>query len=162
MTLPEFLRRWLVRKLENLRAARVPDIVIGGVENPYMLRWWVIPRNRFFNIYHHVVLRSDDDRALHDHPWVSASIVVDGEVCEVLPGRRARLLTAGRIVLRGARSAHRLETMPGQHYHSLFITGPRTREWGFHCPQGWKHWKDFTGFRSTGDSTVIGPGCGED
>lgn len=43
------------------------DFTIGGHERPYLLRWFIIPRNRFFNIYLHKFLRSDDDRALLDH-----------------------------------------------------------------------------------------------
>jgi hypothetical protein len=27
---------------------------------------------------------------------------------------------------------------------TLFITGPRWREWGFHCPQGWIHHDHFS------------------
>ena len=44
---------------------------------------------------------------------------------------------------------------------SLFITGPVTREWGFHCPQGWRHWKDFTSYREVGEDGrgCIGRGC---
>jgi hypothetical protein len=41
-----------------------------------MRRWWVIPRNKFFNIYLHHFLHSDDDRALHDHPWWNVSILL--------------------------------------------------------------------------------------
>lgn len=55
---------------------RKPDFVIGDLSNPYLLRWWVIPRNRFFNVYLHKFLRDDDDRALHDHPWWSMSIIL--------------------------------------------------------------------------------------
>lgn len=44
----------------------------------YMHRWWRIARNAYLNIYYHIVLRSDDDRALHDHPWWNFSIVLDG------------------------------------------------------------------------------------
>lgn len=44
----------------------------------YMHRWWRIARNAYMNIYYHIVLRSDDDRALHDHPWWSFSIVLEG------------------------------------------------------------------------------------
>ncbi len=42
---------------------RKPDFIIGGPENPYLLRWYLIPQNRFFNVYLHKILRSDDDRA---------------------------------------------------------------------------------------------------
>ncbi len=44
----------------------------------YMHRWWRIARNAYMNIYYHIVLRSDDDRALHDHQWWSFSIVLEG------------------------------------------------------------------------------------
>lgn len=62
---------------------RLPDFVIGGHANPYLLRWWLIPRNRVFNIYLHKFLRDDDDRALHDHPWFWCSIMLRGEYVEV-------------------------------------------------------------------------------
>ena len=63
------------RALEAIaRITRRPaDFVIGGAERPYLRRWWVIPRNRLFNVYLHQFLRSDDDRALHDHPWLTAA-----------------------------------------------------------------------------------------
>ena len=56
---------------------REPDFIIGGHEAPYLRRHWLIPRNRFFNIYVHEFLRSDDDRALHDHPWAFGLRKVD-------------------------------------------------------------------------------------
>ena len=43
---------------------RDPDFVIGRPGKPYLLRWWVIQRNRWFNIYLHQILENDDDRAL--------------------------------------------------------------------------------------------------
>lgn len=153
-----FLAR-LIKGLIDRNLKRPPDFIIGGAEQPYMLRWFLIPRNRFFNIYHHRILRSDDDRALHDHPWWSLSIVLDGQMLEELPGGVRRQLREGDIVLRRAASAHRLELRDHGWCHTLFITGPRIREWGFHCPQGWKHWKDFT---AKGDSGRIGPGCDDE
>lgn len=66
------VRRWPLAKRVASRLFRpfwrAPDFYIGGNANPYLLRWWVIPRNRFFNVYLHKFLRDDDDRALHDHP----------------------------------------------------------------------------------------------
>jgi hypothetical protein len=163
MKLPRFLVRALMRRADRLMLARRPDFVIGGLADPYMLRWWVIPRNRVFNVYLHEVIRSDDDRALHDHPWVNASILLDGayiehRICE--GGIHERLLReAGSIVVRRARAAHRLEVLPDRRAISLFITGPRIREWGFHCvEQGWVLWKTFV---SKSDYGSVGRGCGE-
>ncbi|WP_099866048.1 hypothetical protein [Pararhizobium haloflavum] len=135
---------------------REPDFIIGGAGRPYMLRWYVIPRNRWFNIYRHIVLRSDDDRALHDHPWWSFSVCLNGWMGEVLPGGKLRLIEKGEFRLRRASTAHRLTLPPDQTCETLFITGPKIREWGFHCPQGWRRWQDFV---AKGDSGAVGPGC---
>src|SRR5271156_1916144 len=63
-------------------AKRPPDFIVGGKEFPYMRRWWIIPRNRVFNIYLHHFLRSDDDRALHDHPSWNISFILEGAYTE--------------------------------------------------------------------------------
>lgn len=155
----KYLQRWADRKM----ASRPFDFRIGEPEAPYMLRWWVLPRNKLFNIYLHRVLRSDDDRALHDHPWWNVSIIVRGAYDEhtIAAGgihiRRRR--SAGSVVLRRARAAHRLEVIPGVKAVTLFITGPRLREWGFHCVnRGWVLWTDFV---DKSDKGNIGRGCGE-
>lgn len=139
---------------------RKPDFVIGDPDRPYLLRWWLIPRNRWFNVYLHHILRSDDDRALHDHPWWNLSIVLKGGYEEVTPAgtfwRRP-----GSLVLRRATARHRL-ILPirggGIRYcWTLFITGPKVRDWGFWCQQGWVHWRDFAKPGSDGET---GRGCG--
>ena len=152
------LRNWAFRKIDS----RAPDFVIGA---NYLERWWVIPRNTIFNIYLHRINKSDDDRALHDHPWLNCSIVLSGgywehsiraggvELCEPK--------LCGSVTFRRSVAAHRLEiafrgSIPAI---TLFITGPRIRSWGFHCPKaGWRHWRDFT---ADGDSSQVGRGCGE-
>lgn len=144
----------LLRFAQRLMASRAPDFVIGGHDRPYMLRWWVIPRNRWFNIYLHRILRDDDDRALHDHPWVNCSILLAGAYREIMPARRGRYRhgepvtlkrrQSGSIVLRWPTSAHRLIVDGGAPVVSLFITGPVVRDWGFYAPQGWVFWREFT------------------
>jgi hypothetical protein len=139
------LAKWLANRAID---SRQPDLMIGGKDDPYLLRWYVIPRNRFLNVYAHIFMRSDDDRALHDHPWWNASILVEGEYTEHTidaGGINRRIVRkAGDWKLRGARAAHRIELHAGP-CRTLFITGPRLREWGFHCPEaGWRHWKIFT------------------
>ena len=139
---------------------RPADQVIGGPARPYMLRWFVIPRNRFFNIYLHHFLRSDDDRALHDHPWWNLSILLRGEYLEHTRDH-VRLRRRGYVVLRRATCAHRIELIQtleglGRPVWTLFLTGPKIRSWGFHCPQGWRHWREFTDPKDVG---AVGRGC---
>ena len=144
---------------EKIAASRQPDFVIGGKETPYMQRWWVIPRNRFFNIYLHRFLRSDDDRALHDHPWVNFSYLLEGSYTEwsIAAGgvHHKWIATQGSWKFRRAKTAHRVELHAGTCW-SLFVTGPVIREWGFHCPAGWRKWQLFTDARDKG---LIGRGC---
>lgn len=110
-----------------------PHIIVGGDEQPYMLRWYIIPRNRFFNIYLHKFLRSDDDRALHDHPWRSASLLIKGRYKEVTPSGE-RIYERWSFILRSAEHAHRIELLDKEPVWTLFVTGPKIREWYFHCP----------------------------
>jgi hypothetical protein len=166
MMLPDRLRRALLRRARAVATSRPPDFVIGERERPYMLRWWILPRNPFFNVYLHRILRSDDDRALHDHPWSSCSIILEGFYIEhsiAAGGVEHRAFRAPRsVTFRRATAAHRLEVQgrPGECW-SLFITGPRLREWGFHCPlAGWRHWKEFTSVTPDGrNAGTVGRGC---
>jgi hypothetical protein len=158
------------------KARRRPDFIIGGTDNPYLLRWWLIPRNPLFNIYVHKFLRSDDDRAHHDHPWLfNASWLLDGEYIEhTITAGGALVRTqrkAGDFKLRWGKAPHRVELLTDMEYDTpnwnvieypqpcwtLFITGPRVREWGFYCMErGWIHWKCFT---APHDKGAIGKGC---
>lgn len=52
------------------------DGIDGGPVREYLHRWHIIPRNPWFNIYLHHFLRGDDDRANHDHPWWSCSLLL--------------------------------------------------------------------------------------
>ncbi len=145
MQIPNWLHRRLLKLRDRTVAKRDPDFIIG---EHYMHRWWVIPRNGFFNIYLHHFLKSDDDRALHDHPWWNVSLLLEGEYTEhTIPagGVNVRTVRGARAVkFRGAKSAHRVELHAGPCW-TLFITGPRIRDWGFHCPQrGWVGWREFT------------------
>ena len=133
---------------------RAPDFVIG---DDYLRRWWIMPRNAFANVYLHEIRKSDDDRALHDHPWPNSSYLLYGRYIEHTPEGRV-LRQAGDFVERPANALHRLELLHGETAISLFCTGPKVREWGFQCPKGWVQWQDFT---SPTDSSKTGKGCGE-
>lgn len=164
-------------KLLAIQEKRPPDFVIGGHERPYLLRWWVIPRNPIFNVYLHQFMRSDDDRALHDHPWLfNCSILLEGYYNEHTPeGVFQR--NEGSWYFRPHRAPHRVELLKGRRltphkernlvggrvWHvferpctTLFITGPVVRAWGFYCPKGWIPWQRFVASRDKGD---IGAGC---
>lgn len=144
---------------ENMMQKRRPDVVIGGPDNPYLHRWYMIPRNPVLNVYLHKFLRSDDDRALHDHPWVNLSVLLRGEYTEhtIAAGgvNYRKVYRTGDWKFRWPTDAHRIELHDGSSI-SLFVTGPRVRTWGFHCPNsvGWRRWTDFVS-----NYGEIGKGC---
>lgn len=152
----------------RIASRRPPDFIVGGKADPYLLRWYIIPRNPLCNIYLHKFLRSDDDRALHDHPWASVSVMLHGEYWEHTEKtdfnehyrldqtiRSATAYGVGDVVVRfSGKYAHRIEV--NKPCWTLFITGPRYRNWGFHCPQGWVSWEKFT---DPADKGGIGKGC---
>ena len=129
---------------------RKPSRIIG---DKYLFRWHLTPRNRYLNIYLHKFCQSDDGRALHDHPWNSVSIMLKGSYDEVFNNETKRR-NAGQIFGRKATTAHRIEIVYGPVW-TIFITGPKVREWGFWRPKGWRHWMDFTDKTGNG----IGRGC---
>lgn len=174
------LASWLFGRLvARVVTQRNADLVIGVNDpiGPYMYRWWLIPRNRVFNIYLHCFMRSDDDRALHDHPWFWCSFLLAGAYVEhtiKAGGIHARRLRGrGSLKFSSPRRAHRVELLreslplangglyfsPPMPCWTIFFTGPVMRRWGFHCAgRGWVDYADFTDAKN-GKQGEIGAGC---
>lgn len=155
-TLPAWLTMFLFGQVTRYMLSHKMDFRIPPNDNvaAYMHRWWWLPRNAFFNIYLHRVLRSDDDRALHDHPWMNISIVLSGGYTEHTIGaggvHHKKWFGPGSLKVRTTgKYAHRLELDRTYHYNvdkpvfsekpavTIFITGPVLRRWGFHDPERW-------------------------
>lgn len=148
--------RWL-----RILVSGKPHFVIGRPEDPYLYRWLLVPRNRFFNLYLHKFLRDDEDLALHDHPWWFVSWLICGAYYEVTSGEthHRRHLS---LALRSALHRHRVvlerdypdDTM--RVCWSLVLTGSKKRTWGFWCPKGFVPWFDFVKPNNPGE---VGRGC---
>lgn len=146
-------RWWEVYAFKNK-----PLIHIGGEKNAYMIRWAIVDgKGAGNNVYLHKFLRNDEDRALHDHPWDSVSVLLSGRLREIdAENPKGRIIRAGEIRHRPADYAHRL--IVEEQGFSLFITGPKVREWGFLCEASWRHWTRFTAGES---GELQGAGCGD-
>lgn len=149
---------------------RQPDFTVATESGRiYMYRWWIIPQNKYLNIYLHKFIGDDEDRALHDHPWESLSFLFRGSYIEHLPGNEKIIYKAPCFIRRKAEHQHRIElhkislepyafkNIP-QVAWTIFCTGRKRREWGFWCPQGFVHWKIFTKADKPGE---VGRGCRE-
>ena len=161
---------------------RPPDITIGDPADPYLLRWYLTPWRRWKhplwrllpNLYLHCFQRDDDDRALHDHPSFAISWLLKvgymEHTIEAGGVHKVQTYRAGSFRFLPLLHAHRIELFKETEFvggvriqkpvpcWTLFMFGPRMREWGFHCKNGWIPWFEFTKPDAPGE---IGPGCGD-
>lgn len=119
---------------------------------PYLRRWTLI-ETPWFELNVHHILRSDDDRHLHDHPWPFVSLIVSGGYLEHLDPPTGSTLTlfrwreAGTLVWHRAEDLHRIELPAGQTAWTVVLCGRRRREWGFLTNFGWMPWRKYLTFR---------------
>ncbi len=137
---------------------------IGVEGNVYMYRW--LFKHPWGSIRLHHIMRSDEDRALHDHPMSFRTLLLTGSYEEELsinqegplilpPGGIVKLSPSGPTAVWHRRwlsfryvkaeTAHRL--ILRRPVWTLVFAGPVYRDWGFYVggikPQ---HWVDFRSF----------------
>lgn len=154
-----------VRRLLLRRASKTPYFHLDG----YMERFWLIPKTAGLPLSArvHRILRSDDDSAMHDHPWWNWSFVLENGYHEVMPVPANGVLPKGAVMLEGnphepacvvhrppgsfvrrtTASRHRLILLDGP-VLSVFAMGRKSAEWGFWVREDGAmkkiHWKDYT------------------
>lgn len=137
------LPNWIVDRL-IASAKKRPFNHLEG----YMERYWLLPPSWLpFDIRIHKILRSDNDRHMHDHPWSSISWILRGEYEEEMPRVQwqdpildpyltfKRIMSAGCIAIRKATDRHKLTLRNGPVY-SMFIMFKYQQKWGFYAPGG--------------------------
>lgn len=123
---------------------RKPDYVIGPEDNPQLRRWWWL-RKKWGGVYLHET-RYSDNPTLHDHPYASMSIILKRGYTEEFSGGVLKKRWRFQFIFRRATTAHRLIIEDGaKPCWTLFVIGPRIRDWGFHTKDGWVPFKDFEG-----------------
>ncbi len=130
-------------------------VIENSCGEPYLIRYFVLgsshSRSRLFDgaVYLHHIIRSDEDRALHDHPWKFTSLILWGGYVEVLPHMRGYEKTyrevaykAPAIVKHEAADSHRL--ILEEPAWTLVFRGPKVRGLGFHADGRWVPWAEYT------------------
>lgn len=111
----------------------------------YLIRWKLVSFG-WFGIYLHKFLRSDYDRALHDHPWGFLSLILSGgyfEEHDQTEGQKKNTVwhRPGTILWRPPKWRHRVILSEGEVAWTLVAVGPRVRKWGFWLDSGWCWWR---------------------
>jgi hypothetical protein len=118
-------RRWRIGKFEYRS-----DLIAFD----YMRRWML--KTPWFTLRLHHILRSDDDRAHHDHPMSFISWILRGGYIEYTPNNPPRRYLPGDVLVRRAEDLHFLKLI-GDSAWTFLITTPFYRQWGFQTPDGW-------------------------
>ena len=142
----------LLKLLERLGRKR---IVYDRIDDqPYLERYYLFLKDRDnfpFNIFLHKFLKSDIDD-LHDHPWPYFTLILRGGYWEWVPqfnaegrkvGEIAKWRAPGHFRFCSAETYHRIELDPGITAWTLFIPGPKKRDWGFLVKNRWVQWEQY-------------------
>jgi hypothetical protein len=157
---------WLIR-----RAQRTPYTHITGPDGTmYMERYWLFnpyPANSSGNrpwwqfpisIRLHRIMREDDDRHLHDHPWNARTFILRGYYHEIrpyagplpMPGLPAPTFdfharSAGETMQLRYGEYHRIVTVSRDGVWTLFVTGRYQGTWGFLVDGVKVQWRRYLG-----------------
>lgn len=136
------------------RMGRKRIVMDRGENKPYLERYYLFlkERDRFpFNVFLHKFLKSDPDD-VHDHPWPYATLILKGGYWEWIPifdsvGRKTGEIQhwrgPGHFRTCSATSYHRIELDPNITAWTLFMPGPKQREWGFLVKNKWVQWQEY-------------------
>jgi hypothetical protein len=138
--------KWFLNLLERMGRKRI--VMDRQSDEPYLERYYLFlkDRDRFpFNVFLHKFLKGDPDD-VHDHPWPYATLILKGGYYEWLPQFDSKgNKIAEMCVWRGpgsfricrANSYHRIELDPSVTAWTLFMPGPKKRDWGFLVNNKW-------------------------
>lgn len=130
--------------MEILNRILKKKVIVNCDRDPYLHRWYVFQSDRVA-LFVHKFVRSDEDRALHDHPWSFLVIPVWRGYIEHNDRGRVRVLPLLGIRLRPATYRHRVELLSDKTgaplpSWSIFFRFRRVRDWGFWPKEGFTLW----------------------
>ena len=155
-----FVSRERVRDYLIKRAMRTPYSHLPG----YMDRYWlfnaydkvngneVTPIKWLPSIRIHHILRRDDDRHMHDHPWDARTIILDGHYIERRLGQEGIFLIRKRGDTASLKFGeyHTITYVPDGGVWTLFITFGYKGTWGFLVDGKKVQWRDYLDIKPDG------------
>lgn len=138
--------KWFLTLLDQIGRKR---IVLDRASNEsYLERYYLFLKDRQqfpFNVFLHKFLKGDPDD-VHDHPWPYATVILKGGYYEWVPefdlqGKKISETRhwrgPGHVRLSKSTSYHRIELKSDITAWTLFMPGPKKRDWGFLVNNQW-------------------------
>jgi hypothetical protein len=141
------------------RAKRTPYRHITGPDGTvYMERYWLFnpyPAEssgqglRFpISVRLHRIMREDQDRALHDHPWNARTFILRGDYTEVREDGRTYWRRAGDTARLRFGEFHQITSVSDGGVWTLFVTGKYRGTWGFLVDGVKVQWRKYLGLEA--------------
>lgn len=106
---------------------------------PLLVRYFLF-RSPWVSVFLHHLMSSDEDRALHDHPWTFITWLVSGGYWEHTTTERIWRKRFS-VLYRPAEWQHCLElTKP---VWTVVVKFKSRRTWGFITKDGWQKWTNY-------------------
>lgn len=141
-------KRWLRSvKHELHRIVTRKTIMDMTGKKDYLLRWslW-LPGGVSLKL--HKIVRTDEDRCEHDHPWWFIRFILWGGYTESVNGKKYdikpwRPWAPWRVYPCRPSFRHRIIHLPRKISWSFVICGKSKGFWGFYTKEGWIPWQQF-------------------
>lgn len=117
--------------------------------NSYLIRWslWLLFG---YSIKLHKIVRPDDDRCSHDHPFWFFRIILWGGYIELQGPENKRVhikpwrpWAPWRIYFCPVNFRHRIIELPNGPSWTIGLFGPKEKDWGFFTKTGFMQWEEF-------------------
>jgi hypothetical protein len=113
-------------------------------DSGYLTRLHLV-KTPWFAVCLHWLNEPDPEPYLHDHPVSFLSLILRGEYTEIRyrgKGREYKRNRWSNLVRASENDRHTIVEVAPRTVTLAFM-GPKTREWGYHTPSGWCHWKKY-------------------
>lgn len=122
-------------------------IINGPDQTPYLERYHLFRLPFGYQAYLHRFVASDPGRGLHNHPWNRAiSLVLSGQYEEIRMANargdheiQTRRIGAGHLNWIDGSIFHRINLINNTESWTLFVHGPKVKNWGFLKTGGHRH-----------------------
>lgn len=166
------MKNWLWKQLAKAAVFLSDEIIEEAKKTPYfhlegyMMRWWLFnPYNfdmssevkrheremdLFPSVRVHHILRKDDDRHLHDHPWDARTIILKGWYKELKEDGVEYLRKKGDTNPIKFGEYHRITEVSEGGVYTLFFTWKYMGTWGFLVDGVKVPWRKYLGMEKDG------------